>query len=158
MCSSDLYIDETVMRMCYTHRHLLADLALQLVAEGKKDKALKVLQKAEKVMPAYNVPYNYVSGAADLAKAYALIGQKTKARSIINQVWKDSKQFAKWYVSLGGRNFSMSQDSAIKYIYMMQATAEVMELVDLKAAQQMMKELNAIYAVYQAKGGAPLEG
>ena len=153
-----LYIDETVMRMCYTHRHLLADLALQLVAEGKNDKALKVLQKAEKVMPAYNVPYNYVSGAADLAKAYALIGQKTKARSIINQVWTDSKQFAKWYVSLGGRNFSMSQDSAIKYIYMMQATAEVMELVDLKAAQQMMKELNAIYAVYQAKGGAPLEG
>ena len=153
-----LYIDETVMRMCYTHRHLLADLALQLVAEGKKDKALKVLQKAEKVMPAYNVPYNYVSGAADLAKAYALIGQKTKARSIINQVWTDSKQFAKWYVSLSGHNFSMSQDSAIKYIYMMQATAEVMELVDLKAAQQMMKELNAIYAVYQAKGGAPLEG
>ena len=153
-----LYIDETVMRMCYTHRHLLADLALQLVAEGKNDKALKVLQKAEKVMPAYNVPYNYVSGAADLAKAYALIGQKAKARSIINQVWTDSKQFAKWYVSLGGRNFSMSQDSAIKYIYMMQATAEVMELVDLKAAQQMMKELNAIYAVYQAKGGAPLEG
>ena len=153
-----LYLDETVMRMCYTHRHLLADLALQLVAEGKNDKALKVLQKAEKVMPAYNVPYNYMSGAADLAKAYALIGQKTKARSIINQVWTDSKQFAKWYVSLGGRNFSMSQDSAIKYIYMMQATAEVMELVDLKAAQQMMKELNAIYAVYQAKGGAPLEG
>ena len=150
-----LYIDETVMRMCYTHRHLLADLALQLVAEGKNDKALKVLQKAEKVMPAYNVPYNYVSGAADLAKAYALIGQKAKARSIISQVWTDSKQFAKWYVSLGGRNFSMSQDSAIKYIYMMQATAEVMEL---KAAQQMMKELNAIYAVYQAKGGAPLEG
>ena len=73
-------------------------------------------------------------------------------------MWTDSKQFAKWYVSLGGRNFSMSQDSAIKYIYMMQATAEVMELVDLKAAQQMMKELNAIYAVYQAKGGAPLEG
>ena len=153
-----LYLDETVMRMCYTHRHLLADLALQLVAEGKNDKALKVLQKAEKVMPAYNVPYNYMSGAADLAKAYALIGQKTKARSIINQVWTDSKQFAKWYVSLGGRNFSMSQDSAIKYIYMMQATAEVMELVDLKAAQQMMKELNALYAVYQAKGGAPLEG
>ena len=153
-----LYLDETVMRMCYTHRHLLADLALQLVAEGKNDKALKVLQKAEKVMPAYNVPYNYMSGAADLAKAYALIGQKAKARSIINQVWTDSKQFAKWYVSLGGRNFSMSQDSAIKYIYMMQATAEVMELVDLKAAQQMMKELNAIYAVYQAKGGAPLEG
>ena len=153
-----LYIDETVMRMCYTHRHLLADLALQLVAEGKNDKALKVLQKAEKVMPAYNVPYNYVSGAADLAKAYALIGQKAKARSIINQVWTDSKQFAKWYVSLSGHNFSMSQDSAIKYIYMMQATAEVMELVDLKAAQQMMKELNAIYAVYQAKGGAPLEG
>ena len=29
-----LYIDETVMRMCYTHRRLFATLALHLIAEG----------------------------------------------------------------------------------------------------------------------------
>ena len=64
-----LYIDETVMRMCYTHRHLLAQLAMQLIAEGQNAKAEKVLRKAEKVLPEYNVPYTFMSGAADMARA-----------------------------------------------------------------------------------------
>ena len=34
-----LYIDETVMRMCYTHRRLFGQLALHLIAEQKNDKA-----------------------------------------------------------------------------------------------------------------------
>ena len=104
-----LYIDETVMRMCYTHRHLMADLALQLIAEGKTDKALNVLRKSEKVLPSYNVPNTYLSGAADLAKAYALLGKKNDAQRIIDQVWKDSKQYAQWYVGLEGNLFTMSE-------------------------------------------------
>jgi len=39
-----LYIDETVARMCYTHRREMADLALHLITKGEKTKALKVLQ------------------------------------------------------------------------------------------------------------------
>ncbi len=42
-----LYIDETTMRMCYTHRRLLAQTALQLIAEGKKQKAINILKKAD---------------------------------------------------------------------------------------------------------------
>ena len=38
-----LYIDETTMRMCYTHRRLLGQTALQLIAEGKKQKAINDL-------------------------------------------------------------------------------------------------------------------
>ena len=33
-----LYLDETVMRMCNTHRKLMSTLALHLIIEGKKDK------------------------------------------------------------------------------------------------------------------------
>ena len=33
-----LYIDETVMRMCYTHRRLFATLALHLIAEGRRSR------------------------------------------------------------------------------------------------------------------------
>ena len=49
-----LYIDETVMRMCYTHRRWFALLIKSLVEEGKNDKALKALQKCEKEIPEYN--------------------------------------------------------------------------------------------------------
>ena len=34
-----IYIDENVMRMCYTHRRVFAQLIEQLMKEGKKDKA-----------------------------------------------------------------------------------------------------------------------
>ena len=152
-----LYIDETVMRMCYTHRHLMADLALQLIAEGKTDKALNVLRKSEKVLPSYNVPNTYMSGAADLAKAYALLGKKNDAQRIIDQVWKDSKQYAQWYVGLEGNLFTMSQNDVLKYIYIMQATADVEGLISSTKAEKMLSDINAIYVYYQKKGGQPFE-
>lgn len=152
-----LYIDETVMRMCYTHRHLMADLALQLIAEGKTDKALNVLHKSEKVLPSYNVPNTYLSGAADLAKAYALLGKKNDAQRIIDQVWKDSKQYAQWYVGLEGNLFTMSQNDVLKYIYIMQATADVEGLISSTKAEKMLSDINAIYVYYQKKGGQPFE-
>ena len=152
-----LYIDETVMRMCYTHRHLMADLALQLIAEGKTDKALNVLRKSEKVLPNYNVPNTYLSGAADLAKAYALLGKKNDAQRIIDQVWKDSKQYAQWYVGLEGNLFTMSQNDVLKYIYIMQATADVEGLISSTKAEKMLSDINAIYVYYQKKGGQPFE-
>ena len=152
-----LYIDETVMRMCYTHRHLMADLALQLIAEGKTDKALNVLRKSEKVLPSYNVPNTYLSGAADLAKAYALLGKKNDAQRIIDQVWKDCKQYAQWYVGLEGNLFTMSQNDVLKYIYIMQATADVEGLISSKKAEKMLSDINAIYVYYQKKGGQPFE-
>ena len=152
-----LYIDETVMRMCYTHRHLMADLALQLIAEGKTDKALNVLRKSEKVLPSYNVPNTYLSGAADLAKAYALLGKKNDAQRIIDQVWKDSKQYAQWYVGLEGNLFTMSQNDVLKYIYIMQATADVEGLISSAKAEKMLSDINAIYVYYQKKGGQPFE-
>ena len=152
-----LYIDETVMRMCYTHRHLMADLALQLIAEGKTDKALNVLRKSEKVLPSYNVPNTYLSGAADLAKAYALLGKKNDAQRIIDQVWKDSKQYAQWYVGLEGNLFTMSQNDVLKYIYIMQATADVEGLISSAKAEKMLSDINAIYVYYQKRGGQPFE-
>ena len=152
-----LYIDETVMRMCYTHRHLMADLALQLIAEGKNDKALNVLRKAEKVLPEYNVPNNYISGASDMAKAYALIGKKADAQRLNAQVWKDAMQYAQWYVGQEGNRFTMSQNDVLKYIYIMQATAEVEDIIDSKKAENMMHQINALYVLYQKKGGQPFE-
>ena len=51
----DIYLDETVLRMCDTHRRLFVQLASQLIREGKKDKALEVLNYCEKVIP--STPY-----------------------------------------------------------------------------------------------------
>ena len=152
-----LYIDETIMRMCYTHRNLFAQLALALIREGKNDKALKVLRKAEKSIPEYNVPNTFVSGSADLARAYALIGCKADAARILRQVWNNTKQYADYYVSQEGSRFDMCQTDVMRQLYYMQGISDIAQLVDTKMANEWLKTANAIYAVYQAKGGQPFE-
>ena len=153
-----LYIDETVMRMCYTHRHLLAQLAMQLIAEGQNAKAEKVLRKAEKVLPEYNVPYTFLSGAADMARAYALIDKKADAARILNKVWADAKSYADYYLQLTGSRFMMSQNDVLRQLYIMQNIADITQACDRSLADQRLKTVNALYAVYQAKGGAPYDG
>ena len=152
-----LYIDETIMRMCYTHRNLFAQLALALIQEGKNDKALKVLRKAEKSIPEYNVPNTFVSGSADLARAYAIIGCKADAARILRQVWNNAKQYADYYVSQEGSRFDMCQTDVMRQLYYMQGISDIAQLVDTKMANEWLKAANAIYAVYQAKGGQPFE-
>ena len=153
-----LYIDETVMRMCYTHRHLFATLAMQLIAEGQNAKAEKVLRKSEKVLPEYNVPYTFMSGASDLARAYALIGKKADAARILNKVWADAKSYADYYLQLTGSRFMMSQNEALRQLYIMQNIADMTQACDKNLANQRLKTVNALYAVYQAKGGTPYQG
>ena len=153
-----LYIDETVMRMCYTHRHLFATLAMQLIAEGQNAKAEKVLRKSEKVLPDYNVPYTFMSGASDLARAYALIGKKADAARILNKVWADAKSYADYYLQLTGSRFMMSQNEVLRQLYIMQNIADMTQACDKNLANQRLKTVNALYAVYQAKGGTPYQG
>ena len=153
-----LYIDETVMRMCYTHRHLFATLALQLIAEGQNAKAEKVLRKSEKVLPEYNVPYTFMSGASDLARAYALIGKKADASRILNKVWADAKSYADYYLQLTGSRFVMSQNDILRQLYIMQNIADMTQACDKNLADKRLKTVNALYSVYQAKGGTPYQG
>ena len=148
-----LYIDETVMRMCLTHRHLFAQLALQLIAEGKNDKALKVLQKEEKVLPEYNVPLTFMSGASDIAKAYALLGRKADAKRILDKVWNHAKSYADYYLQLTGSRFVMCNDDAIRQLYIMNSLVDVTQLLDTKLAQQRQHTIDMLYNTFKAKGG-----
>ncbi len=152
-----LYIDETIMRMCYTHRHMFAQLALQLIGEGKNDKALKVLRKSEKVIPEYNVPNTFMSGSIDIARAYALLGLKKDAKRILIQVWDNAKSYADFYVQQNGSRFDLCQNDLMRQLYIMQNIADAAQLVDTKMSKQWIKTANAIYTIYQQKGGMPFE-
>ncbi|WP_294720675.1 DUF2723 domain-containing protein [Prevotella sp.] len=152
-----LYIDETVMRMCYTHRKLMSELALHLIMEGKVQKAAKVLAYADKVLPAYNIPVNYMSGGLDYAQAYALVGNKAKAEQMLNAVVKNAKQYAEWYLSLERSRFLMSQQDCMLQLYILNKAYETAEIVDKltgkKLAASIEKSLRIYSDQYAAKGG-----
>ena len=148
-----LYIDETVMRMCYTHRRLFGQLALHLIAEGKADKALKVLQKAAKEIPVYNVPMNYMSGGTDIAKAYALLGQKKEALKCINAIWNDAAQYERYYQSLTGIRFIQAPHDCLVQMSILDQVRTITGLVDRKLASRQKAQLDNFYRTYIGMGG-----
>ncbi|MGI6232298.1 MAG: protein O-mannosyl-transferase family [Prevotella sp.] len=148
-----LYIDDTVMRMCYTHRHIFGQLALHLIAEGKKDKALKVLQKQETELPSYNVPMNYMSGGSDIARAYILLNQKQKAKKVIEDIWKDAYQYAQYYVTLDDRYFTMEQRDFMLQLSICSQINDLMKLVDKNLANKRMVQIDNLYRHYLGRGG-----
>ena len=153
-----LYIDETVARMCYTHRREMADLALHLIAKGEKAKALKVLQKAEKEIPYYNVPISYMSGSGDMAEAYTLLGQKAKARQLYDALWKISMQYANYYMSLPSRYFDMSQSSCKMHFQIMMNLVNANDHTDRSWANKHAQQLNGLMNRFASLGGTWQQG
>ena len=148
-----IYLDETVMRMCYTHRRLLSLLAMNLVQEGKDKQAKAVLDKAEKALPSYNIPHDYQSGSLDLAKAYALTGQPKKAQQIIDNLWKKSTEYMLWYCSLSTDRFAMSQQECMVHMYILNQILNLESVVDEKQAKEKEAQFKAIGNLYETKGG-----
>ena len=141
------------MRMCYTHRRLLAQTALQLIAENKKKKALNILNKAYVEIPAYNVTVNYMSGGLDMARGYAMAGNMAKAKEYVSATWKNASQYLSYYLSLDANRFSQAQSDCIRQIMIMQSICEVASMVDLKTAKKYEEQLNHLYTLYRGRGG-----
>ena len=148
-----LYLDETVMRMCYTHRRLFGDLATHLIAEGKNAEAAKALAYAEKVLPSYNVPINYLSGGLTIARAYATLGNSAKAKAYVDAIWHNARQYMTWYCSLSPTRFAQSQQECMMQIYVLQQALAVADIIDPAYADKLEKDFNNITMAYQSKGG-----
>ena len=95
----DVYLDENTMRMCKSFRMaLFSKLAGTLIAEGKNDKALKVLDKAMEVLPAKTVPLDY--SALSIGEFYFTLNQKEKAEAVYNGIADNSLRSLRWYFRL----------------------------------------------------------
>ena len=148
-----VYLDETVMRMCYTHRRIMARLALQLINEGNDKQATEVLRYTEKVLPAYNIPHNYSSGSLDMARAWAAMGNQQEAMKLINQLWKNSAQYVTWYVNLDSQQFALSEDSCYMHIYILNQLLQLGSTIDEQWGSKKEAVLSKMLDAFQAKGG-----
>ena len=148
-----IYIDETILRMCWTHRALFATLALQLVDEGKNDKARKVLEYGEKAVPTVNVPHHIRSGSAELASAWAAIGEKQKAKAILNDLLQNSKEYLDWYLTFSPYMLQSYGSNFITQLrYMGQCVAR-MRTIDVPESQKWEALLNNSIAQFEQRSG-----
>ena len=149
-----LYLDETVTRMCYTHRRLFGTLLTHLMKEGKKDKAKKAIEYAEKVLPTYYLPMNYLNGGMEFAMTYYELGMRQKGEQVINSMWKTCTQYLRWYLSLNQSKFISSQRNCMFNLYAMQQMTDIVARFDKSKANKMSAELNQLISLYQSRGGS----
>ena len=141
-----IYIDENAMRMCYSHRRIFSQLVGQLIREGKKEKAKAALDYAEKMIPAYNVPYDFQNGAIQMAEAYYQIGEKEKADSIMKALADKAVEYLTWYLSLADRHFAISAREITEYhLPILNSEVKLMQKYNSELAPVYDKKLDELY-------------
>ena len=148
-----IYLDETVMRMCYTHRRIMAKLAYELIIEGQNEKAEKVLRYTAEQIPSYNVAHNYTSGSMDMARSWASLGNKKEALAIMDDLWKSASQYMRWYCNLDGFRFEAAQNDCAVQLYIMQQLIGLGDTIDKKWTDKRVEELHKLAGFFESKGG-----
>ena len=108
-----IYIDENTMRLCRTHRMMFCQLAEALYYEGKRDKALEVLDYAEEMLPGYNVPYDYTSGT--MAALYYAMDEMEKGNAIMAVLADNCVEYMEWGASLSAPERKAAQSTLGHY-------------------------------------------
>ncbi|MFH1322008.1 MAG: DUF2723 domain-containing protein, partial [Bacteroidota bacterium] len=118
MDKNEIYLDETNMRMTYNLRNNFARLADALLKEGKKDSAIKVLDKCLEVMPDKNVPFNFF--VTPIAEAYYRAGVPEKANPIVGQLTDVYEDEMNYYLSVRGEHAKALETEKQRAMYTMQ--------------------------------------
>ena len=147
----DVYLDENIRRMCFTHRRMFAMLINQLIKEGKSDKALNALEYCEKVIPTTTVPSDFQSGSKDLAKAWFTLGKKEKSAAILDELAEKSLEYITWYLSLDTQRFTISAQECLYHFYLLDEETKMMEEFQLPQAERFTAQFNQLYTLFDER-------
>jgi hypothetical protein len=117
------YLDDVFVRSCALNiRQRMGSLAAALIEEGKKDKAIKVLDKCIEVTPRENVPYDVTMYAITLA--YYQAGATAKANDIAKKLFDNFETNLNYYYAFDrkrlpefGNDPDQAQDILERLIY-----------------------------------------
>lgn len=139
-----VYIDETTMRMCKSYRVVLfGELAKALIQEGKKDKALAVLDKSMQVLPPENIPYDYSSFM--IGESYLALGEKEKGEQILNGIADDSMRSLRWFYRLSSDKLAGIEAELRHHISVMHNILSVGRQYNPDFGKDYMDEYNNYY-------------
>ena len=138
----NVYLDETVMRMSYTHRRMFSMLASRLMDEGKTDSARQVVTYVEQVIPPTTVPHCYASGSMDLARVWEKLGEKHMVDSIARPIAQTASEYMDWYLSLPQHMIKTYEDECIYNLYQLHHAADLLQKAGSDSATEYIIRLN----------------
>lgn len=151
----DLYLDETTMRMCFTHRRMFTILAKALLKEGKKEKAIKVLKKCEEEIPSNLVPNTVYGGVIELAECYKDAGMKKEAMALYGELEKECTQYLTFINSLSNSRLRSYQKDFTLYLQLLMSIGEDYMALDSVSAKRCNDVLQGFWTSYTSRMGLP---
>jgi hypothetical protein len=101
MNDPNVYIDENNMRMMTNIRNSFNRLATGLIAEGKMDSAIAVIDRGFELVPGSIVPYEFF--ATELADSYYAAGATEKGKQILEEALNVFSEELDYFLSLNRR-------------------------------------------------------
>ncbi|MCW3104948.1 MAG: formate-dependent nitrite reductase, rane component [Bacteroidetes bacterium] len=102
MDKPDMYLDNVFLQSCALNmRQRMGALATALAGEGKKDKAVKVLDKCVAITPEYNVPYD--GTMFSIVLGYYQADAFEKANTIAKKVFDNAAKNIDYFYSFRGK-------------------------------------------------------
>jgi hypothetical protein len=145
MNKESVYLDENNLRMTTNFRINFSRLAEELLNQGKRDSAIKVLDKCVEVMPDKTVPYNYfmskiaelyyraagVTGSDSLMRNDLEVNRKNeliaKANAISQRVMDIYLDNMDYYLSLKGTKYYKLVDTDMNQaLYILQTMSQIL--------------------------------
>ncbi len=130
-----IYLDETVSRMCVTHRRMLLTLANQLRYRGDTEKAINVLTLAKEKFPSDIVPYDFTDDA-DIALLWHECGKNDEAIRVASELLEHSVQQLHWLSSLSDKKLVSYGSSCVKSVRALFAIYQLLDSLEAVTPEQ----------------------
>ena len=149
--SNTIYHDPETRRNSITYRMNLSRLMDQLIKEGKKEKAKKVIDLAMTKMPVDK--FDYYSLVDPFAKGYYEVGEKTKAQQLLTQLIGKYTEYLNYYSQLSASEQVDIATEIITDIERYRGLLEIMkESSDLAFYNKSKKAFNTYISVFERFG------
>ncbi len=141
-----VYIDENNSRIISNYRNIFGRLAMQLAEEGKKDLAVKALDKCMEVIPPQIVPFNFF--ALSLIEGYYKADSNEKAVEYSRVYMEQCADELRYLLGLPEKFVGNVKSDIQLNLYIVQ---ELHRMASTYKASQHINELEELFKVLESK-------
>lgn len=161
---TDVYFDEPNRHELISYRMNGAALANQLTVEGKREKALNVLNTVYKNITEQSYPWGNPDDYSGyfMASAYLRAGDRAKAAEITNKMFKSAQEHVNWVATLPDNSRDAASPLVNQQLELIQGIGQTAyQLGDTTMAKEILEKINKLVSnpkimqlMEQRRGGA----